>query len=54
MRSVPGCQYDISCMMSVSTGVPPADSSSTDTGYPDMQQPQQPVTSDDDCALMPI
>jgi len=35
--------------MSVSTGAPPAYSSSAE--YPAMQQPQQPVKSDD-CALI--
>jgi len=36
--------------MSVSTGAPPAYSPSDE--YPANQQPQQPMTLDDDCALI--
>jgi len=36
--------------MCVSTGAPPAYASSAE--YPDMQELQQPMTDDDDCALI--
>jgi len=36
--------------MSVSTGAPTAYSSPAE--FPAMQQPQQPMTDDDDCALI--